>query len=450
MTQRVLKMGMVGGGRGAFIGAVHRTAANLDNGVRFTAGALSSTSEKAIASGKDLGLEDRRNYSTWAQMLEGEQKLPPGERIDFVSIVTPNNAHFPVAKAFAQAGFNVVCDKPMVVSSEQARELIATVEKAGVVFGVTYNYSGYPMVKQARSMIAGGAIGVVRKVVVEYNQGWLASALEQSGQKQADWRTDPARSGLGGAIGVVRKVVVEYNQGWLASALEQSGQKQADWRTDPARSGLGGAIGDIGSHAEQLASYTTGLELDAICADLTTFVPGRKLDDDANVLLRFKPKGGTQAKGVLMASQVEVGHENDLRLRVFGTTGSLDWRQEDPNALVHRLDGQPERVLRRGNGYLCDAAKANTRLPAGHPEAFFEAFANVYNAVGQAIRAGGAMAPPKEAARLGDTHEARAVRLSRGFDFPTVVDGARGVHFIEKCVASSASGEKWTPASFDL
>jgi len=408
MTQRVLKMGMVGGGRGAFIGAVHRTAANLDNGVRFTAGALSSTSEKAIASGKDLGLEDRRNYSTWAQMLEGEQKLPPGERIDFVSIVTPNNAHFPVAKAFAQAGFNVVCDKPMVVSSEQARELIATVEKAGVVFGVTYNYSGYPMVKQARSMIAGGAIGVVRKVVVEYNQGWLASALEQSGQKQADWRTDPARSGLGGAIG------------------------------------------DIGSHAEQLASYTTGLELDAICADLTTFVPGRKLDDDANVLLRFKPKGGTQAKGVLMASQVEVGRENDLRLRVFGTTGSLDWRQEDPNALVHRLDGQPERVLRRGNGYLCDAAKANTRLPAGHPEAFFEAFANVYNAVGQAIRAGGAMAPSKEAARLGDTHEARAVRLSRGFDFPTVVDGARGVHFIEKCVASSASGEKWTPASFDL
>jgi len=408
MTQRVLKMGMVGGGRGAFIGAVHRTAANLDNGVRFTAGALSSTSEKAIASGKDLGLEDRRNYSTWAQMLEGEQKLPPGERIDFVSIVTPNNAHFPVAKAFAQAGFNVVCDKPMVVSSEQARELIATVEKAGVVFGVTYNYSGYPMVKQARSMIAGGAIGVVRKVVVEYNQGWLASALEQSGQKQADWRTDPARSGLGGAIG------------------------------------------DIGSHAEQLASYTTGLELDAICADLTTFVPGRKIDDDANVLLRFKPKGGTQAKGVLMASQVEVGHENDLRLRVFGTMGSLDWRQEDPNALVHRLDGQPERVLRRGNGYLCDAAKANTRLPAGHPEAFFEAFANVYNAVGQAIRAGGAMAPSKEAARLGDTHEARAVRLSRGFDFPTVVDGARGVHFIEKCVASSASGEKWTPASFDL
>jgi len=408
MTQRVLKMGMVGGGRGAFIGAVHRTAANLDNGVRFTAGALSSTSEKAIASGKDLGLDDRRNYSTWAQMLEGELKLPPGERIDFVSIVTPNNAHFPVAKAFAEAGFNVVCDKPMVVSSEQARELIATVEKAGVVLGVTYNYSGYPMVKQARSMIAGGEIGVVRKVVVEYNQGWLASALEQSGQKQADWRTDPARSGLGGAIG------------------------------------------DIGSHAEQLASYTTGLELDAICADLTTFVPGRKIDDDANVLLRFKPKGGTQAKGVLMASQVEVGRENDLRLRVFGTTGSLDWRQEDPNALVHRLDGQPERVLRRGNGYLCDAAKANTRLPAGHPEAFFEAFANVYNAVGQAIRAGGAMAPPKEAARLGDTHEARAVRLSRGFDFPTVVDGARGVHFIEKCVASSASGEKWTPASFDL
>lgn len=408
MIQRILKMGMVGGGRGAFIGAVHRTAANLDNGVRFTAGALSSTPEKAIASGKDLGLDDRRNYPTWAEMLEGEKKLPPGERIDFVSIVTPNHAHFPVAKAFAEAGFNVVCDKPMVVSSEQARDLIATVEKAGVVFGVTYNYSGYPMVKQARHMIARGEIGVVRKVVVEYDQGWLASALEQSEQKQADWRTDPARSGLGGAIG------------------------------------------DIGSHAEQLVSYTTGLELDTICADLTTFVPGRKLDDDANVLLRFKPKGGTQAKGVLMASQVEVGHENDLRLRVFGTTGSLDWRQEEPNALVHRPEGQAERVLRRGNGYLCDAAKANTRLPAGHPEAFFEAFANVYNAVGQAIRAGGAMAPPKEAVGLGDNHGARATRLSRGFDFPTVVDGARGVHFIETCVQSSASGQKWTPAGFDL
>ncbi len=394
MAQRILRMGMVGGGQGAFIGAVHRTAASLDHGVRFTAGALSSTPERAIESGKQLGLDDRRNYGTWIEMLEGELKLPADERIDFVSIVTPNHAHFPVAKAFAAAGIHVVCDKPMVLSSEQARELMAVVKRTGVVFAVTYNYSGYPMVKQARHMIATGQIGGVRKVIVEYNQGWLAGALEKSGQKQADWRTDPARSGLGGAIG------------------------------------------DIGSHAEQLVSYTTGLDLDAICADLTTFVEGRKLDDDANLLLRFKPKGGTQAKGVLIASQIEIGHENDLRLRVFGTTGSLEWRQEDPNMLIHRSEAQPERVLRRGNGYLCDAAKASTRIPAGHPEAFLEAFANVYNEAGRAIRAKAA--------------EPNAVANGNPatFDFPTVVDGARGVYFIEKTVESAHSQAKWTPVDF--
>jgi predicted dehydrogenase len=380
---RTLNMGMVGGGRDAFIGAVHRTAACLDNRVRFVAGALSSNPDKARASGKDLGLDDRRNYGSWRDMLDAEVKLPSGERIDFVSIVTPNHVHYEVAKAFAEAGIPVVCDKPLCHTSEQARGLIAAARKANVVFAVTYNYSGYPMVKQARHMVASGAIGEVRKVIVEYNQGWLAGNLEASGQKQADWRTDPARSGAGGAIG------------------------------------------DIGSHAEQLVSFVTGRHVEAICADLTTFVAGRRLDDDANLLLRLS--GGV--RGVLVASQIEIGHENDLRLRVFGTAGSLDWRQEEPNELWHRGLGEPDRVLRRGNAYLCDEAKANTRIPPGHPEAFLEAFANIYNAACAAIRDGKGF-------------EERAA-------YPTVVDGARGVHFIERTVASAASDQKWTPAKWN-
>lgn len=374
-----LKMGMVGGGQGAFIGAVHRMAARLDGGMEFVAGALSSTPERAVASGRELGLSDRRNYGSWEAMLEGERALPDGERIDFVSIVTPNHVHFPVARAFVDAGFNVVLDKPMVHTSEQAAELGALVEQRNVVFCVTYNYSGYPLVKQAREIVRSGEIGDVRKVVVEYNQGWLADRLEATGQKQADWRTDPARSGLGGAIG------------------------------------------DIGSHCEQLVSYVTGLELHGLCADLTTFVPGRMLDDDANVLLRFR--GG--AKGILFASQVCVGNENDLRLRVWGTKGGVEWHQEDPNALVVRRLGKPEQVYRRGNEYLGDAAKRATRLPSGHPEAFIEAFANVYRAACEAVRSGaGAIGPARH-------------------DFPGVEDGARGVRFIERTVESSMSEQKW-------
>lgn len=382
---RVLNMGMVGGGRDAFIGAVHRTAAGLDGHARFAAGCLSSTPEKALASGRDLGLPHNRNYPTWQAMLEGESRLPPGERIDFVSIVTPNHVHFAVAEAFTRAGFHVVCDKPLVHTSGEARRLIEAVKEHRTVFAVTYNYSGYPLVKQAREIVRSGELGAIRKVIVEYNQGWLASRLEASGQKQADWRTDPARSGLGGAIG------------------------------------------DIGSHAEQLVSYVTGLELDAICADLTTFVPGRRLDDDANMLLRFAPCGGVQAKGILTASQIEIGHENDLRLRVYGERGSLEWHQEDPNVLWLRRDGEPERVLRRGNGYLGAAAKRTTRLPPGHPEAFSEAFANVYNAAFEAMRAG-----------------AGGLEAAAEFDFPGVLDGARGVEFIEKAVESSGSERKWT------
>ncbi len=385
-------MGMVGGGRDAFIGAVHRKAAALDGRIQFVAGALSSSPEKAVASGKELGLADDRSYPNWKAMLEGERRRARFDRIDFVSIVTPNDQHYPIARAFVDAGIHVVCDKPLCTSTVEARELIKAVKGAdggrGLVFAVTYNYSGYPMVKQARDMMRRGVLGDLRKIIVEYNQGWLANALEKTGQKQADWRTDPRRSGAGGAIG------------------------------------------DIGSHCEQLVSYVTGLEIESICADLTAFIAGRSLDDDANLLLRFAARGGVQAKGILTASQVEIGHENDLRLRVFGTKGSLEWRQEEPNQLWHRPEGKPAELLTRGNAYLCDAAKKSTRLPSGHPEAFIEAFANVYLAAAAAIldRESGSAGAPAD------------------FDYPGVADGARGVHFIEKTVESSRSEKKWTDA----
>ena len=378
-----LKAGMVGGGRDAFIGAVHRSAMALDGQIDLVAGALSSNPEKAKASGEDIGLE--RIYGSWEEMLEQESALPESERIDFVSIVTPNHVHFPVAKAFAEAGFHVVCDKPLVHTSEQARALVDITKQKDIVFAVTYNYTGYPMVKQARHMVKNGDLGDIRKVIVEYNQGWLATKLEESGLKQAEWRTDPKRSGAAGCIG------------------------------------------DIGSHAENLVSTVTGLELDAICADLTTFVPGRQLDDDGNLLLRFK----NGARGVLISSQISISGENDLRLRVHGTKGSLTWHQEYPNDLYVTMMGEPTQLYRRANDYLCAAAQKAGRVPAGHPEAFFEAFANVYVGAAEAIRA---------------KKEGRAAGELEG-DFPTVEDGARGVKFIEKTVASSQSDNKWT--SFD-
>jgi predicted dehydrogenase len=381
-----LKMGMVGGGTGAFIGAVHRRAAIMDGEIELVAGALSSSSEKALASGRALGLPEVRNYGSWHEMIEGELALPEEERVDLVSVVTPNHVHFPVAHAFAEAGFNVVLDKPMVHDSEQAQKLIDVVERIGIVFAVTYQYTGYPMVKQARHMV----------------------------------RT--------GQLGEVRKVIVEYNQGWLATKLEESGAKQAEWRTDPARSGVAGAIGDIGSHAENLVSTITGLEVAEICADLTTFVSGRRLDDDGNLLIRYE--GG--AKGVMIASQVSTGEENDLRIRVYGTQGGLEWRQEEPNYLVFNPAEAPTQVLKRGNEYLSEDAKRATRLPPGHPEAFIEAFANVYMSVAATIRA------KQEGAELDGLQQ----------DFPNVYDGARGVHFIEKTVESARNVEKWTHAAW--
>jgi len=380
---RKLRCAMVGGGRDAFIGAVHRKAMALDGQIELVAGALSSSPEKARASGRDLGLADDRNHGDWQSLLADELKRPPQERIDFVSIVTPNHVHFPVAEAFAEAGFHVVCDKPLVHTRAQADALVATVKKQGTVFGVTYNYTGYPMVRQAREMVRSGQLGELRKVVVEYNQGWLASHVEGSGSN-----------------------------------------KQADWRTDPARSGAAGAIGDIGSHAENLVASVTGLEIESLCADLSALVPGRLLDDDGSLLLRFK--GG--ARGVLIASQINTGLENDLRLRISGALGTLEWRQERPSELLHLPHDGPKRILTRGSPWLCESAQRASRLPAGHPEGFIEAFANIYGGVVADIRArlAGIAADPLAA------------------DYPRVEDGARGVRFIERTVASAASEAKWT------
>jgi predicted dehydrogenase len=382
ITPRRLRCAMVGGGRDAFIGAVHRRAMALDGRIELVAGALSSQPDKAMASGRDIGLRDDRNHGSWQALLDHELALPAEERVDFVTIVTPNHVHYDVAKAFAEAGIHVVCDKPLVHTSAQADELVDIARRRGIVFAVTYNYCGYPMVRQARAMVRDGAIGEIRKVVVDYHQGWLATQAERAGNKQADWRTDPARSGIAGTMG------------------------------------------DIGSHAENLVCTVTGLRIECLCADLHSFMPGRLLDDDASLLLRFD----SGARGVLIASQIAAGCENDLRLRIFGTTGTLDWRQEDPNTLVHaRIDG-PRLILTRGSPWLGRSALQACRLPPGHPEAFLEAFANVYLGVAADIQARleGRPADPVDA------------------DYSRVEDGARGVRFIEATIESARSELKWT------
>ncbi|MEJ5991514.1 Gfo/Idh/MocA family oxidoreductase [Ramlibacter sp. PS3R-8] len=379
---RKLRYAMVGGGEGAFIGAVHRKAMALDGQYELVAGALSSTPDKARASGRALGLAAERVHPDWHALLADELRRDSATRVDVVVIVTPNHVHFPVAKAFVDAGFHVVCDKPLVHTSAQAAELVAAVKARGTVFGVTYNYSGYPLVRQAREMVRAGELGELRKVVVEYNQGWLATRVEAGGNKQAVWRNDPAQSG--GA----------------------------------------GAIGDIGSHAENLVSTVTGLELESLCADLGSLVPGRVLDDDANLLLRFR--GG--ARGVMVASQVNTGIENGFRLRVSGTLGTIEWWQEEPNRLTHFPHDGPPRLLTRGSPWLHEAALRAGRIPPGHPEGFIEAFANIYLGVAAAIRAHGA-------GRAADPLDA---------DYPDVEAGARGVRFIEAVLASARSDEKWT------
>ena len=383
-TPRKLRYAMIGGGRDAFIGAVHRHAIALDGQAELVAGALSSTPERARESGRALGLTDAHNHASWQALLEAELARPMAERVDLVVIVTPTDTHFPIAQAFAEAGFHVVCDKPLTHTGQQATTLVETVARQGTVFGVTYNYTGYPMVRQAREMVRSGALGRIRKVVVEYNQGWLATALEATGNKQASWRTDPARSGIAGALG------------------------------------------DIGSHAENLVSTVAGLQIEELVADLGALVPGRALDDDASMLLRFK--GG--ARGVLVASQINAGLENDLRLRVSGENGTLEWRQEEPNRLVHHRREGPTEIFTRASPWLCESARRAGRIPAGHPEGFIEAFANIYRGVFADIRA-------RKAGTTADPLDA---------DYPTVGDGARGVRFIECAVVSSAE-RRWLPFS---
>ncbi len=386
---RKLRYGMVGGGPGAFIGAVHRQAAALDGEIELVAGAFSSDPEKSRRQGEALHLSPGRVYGSYHEMAEKEAALPPGERIDFVSIVTPNHTHFPVARTFIDAGFHIVCDKPMTTTLEDAEALCRLVKERDVVFALTHNYTGYPMVKQARELVREGRLGTIRKIVVEYSQGWLYDLAEEEGNKQAEWRTDPSRAGVSSAIG------------------------------------------DIGTHAENLARYVTGLEMESLCADLTTFVPGRRLEDDANMLIHYE--GG--ARGVLFCSQISVGEENGLRLRVFGSEASLEWHQENPNYLTVGFGDGPSHVYRHGNDYLHPITQHNSRLPFGHPEAFIEAFANVYVNAARTIAARIAGEDPQPF----------------DLDFPTVQDGAVGVHFIHKAVESGRRQEwvdmRYTPPS---
>jgi predicted dehydrogenase len=375
-----IRLGMVGGGQGAFIGAVHRLAARMDDEYEFVAGALSADPAKAKASGKDLGLAPDRIYSSYEEMAKAEAKRPDG--IEVVSIVTPNHVHVPAAKAFINAGIHVICDKPLALSLKEAKNLEALLAKRkDVIFALTHNYSGYPMIRHAKAMVKAGELGDIRVV-----QG-------------------------------------EYPQDWLTTALEKTGQKQAAWRTDPKRSGAGGCVGDIGTHTYQLLCDVSGLTADELAADLSSFVKGRVLDDNAHVMLRFK--GG--AKGMIWASQVAPGNENGLKIRIYGTKGGLEWKQEDPNYLWYTPFGEPKRLLTRGGAGSGPAAGRVTRVPPGHPEGYLEGFANVYTEAARAIKA----------ARTGK-------KPDKDVSFPGIADGVAGMSFIEACVKSSRGNGKWT------
>ena len=379
-AQGPIRYGMVGGGQGAFIGGVHRIAARMDGEFQLVAGALSSDPARAKASAAELGLDPERSYGTYAEMAKAEAKRKDG--IEAVAIVTPNHMHFGPAKAFLEAGIHVICDKPLTSSLADARKLAAIVEKSGKLFVLTHNYTGYPMIRQARDMVQKGLLGDIRIV--------------QS----------------------------EYPQDWLTTNLEASGQKQASWRVDPKQSGVGGSTGDIGTHAYNLARFVSGLELDSLAADLDCFVKGRLLDDNANILLRFK--GG--AKGMIWASQVAPGHENGLKLRVYGSKGGIEWTQADPNYLWYTPYGEPKQLITRAGAGAGPAAARVSRVPSGHPEGYLEGFANIYQEAARAIRAarrkGGK--PPKDVI------------------FPTVQDGVEGVAFVEACVKSSKKNGAWT------
>ena len=376
MSSEKIRLGLVGGGIGAFVGSIHRIAARLDDRYELLAGALSSEPKRAADSAAELGIDPRRSYASFEQMAKKEGKLKHG--IEAVAIVTPNHLHCAVAKAFLEAGIHVICDKPMSSSLEDAEQIEKIVEGSGLIFAITYNYSGYPMVRHAREMVAAGKLGNIRIIQVEYAQDWLATNIEAEGQKQAAWRTDPARAGTGGSIG------------------------------------------DIGTHAFHLAEFISGLEAKSLLADLDTFVAGRSLDDNANILLHYS----NGAKGMLWSSQVASGQENALRIRLFGDKGGLEWAQEDPNYLQYRPLRETRQILTRGGPAVGETAARATRIPAGHPEGFLEGFANLYRDIADMI----------EASRTGKSLTTLV---------PDVTDGVKGVRFVEKAVSSNAAGSIW-------
>jgi len=380
--KRKLRMGMVGGGQGAFIGAVHRLAAQMDEEVELVAGVFSRDFENTRATGRQLHLDPARLYRSYEEMAAAEAKRPADSRIDFVSIVTPNNAHFGPARAFLEAGFHVVCDKPMTLTLDEAKELVKIVERTKLVFALTHNYTGYPLVRHARHLFASGEMGDVRKVIVEYLQDWLIEPLERQGSKQALWRTNPAESGIGGAVG------------------------------------------DIGTHALNLVEFVTAEAVVEVCADKGMFIPGRTLDDDMNALLRFRNGG----KGVLTISQIATGEENALRLRVYGSKGAVLWSQENPNYMQVYRHGKPRETLSRGRSeYLAPGAMEVTRIPWGHPEGYLEAFANIYKGAVRAIQ----------------RHIDGQPMRTGEYEFPTVYDGLRGMQFIYSAVDSANRGAEW-------
>ena len=381
-SSAVIRYGMIGGGQGAFIGGVHRIAARLDGEFQLVAGALSSDPERARLSGAELGLEPERCYASFADMAQAEANRPDG--IEAVAIVTPNHLHYPAAKAFLDAGIHVICDKPLTSNLADARKLAAAAASSGKVFVLTHNYTAYPMVRQAREMVATGVLGEIRVVHAEYPQDWLTEAVES---------------------------------------------KQAAWRSDPKKSGAGGATADIGTHAYNLARFISGLELDSLSADLSAFVPGRLLDDNAHVMLRFKAKGDAPAaRGMLWASQVAPGNENALKLRIYGTKGGLEWEQEQPNHLWYMPFGQEKRLITRGGAGAGAAAARVTRVPPGHPEGYLEGFATIYAEAARAIRA----------------LRTKGGEVPQDVIFPTVEDGVEGVAFVEACVESSKKNGAWT------
>ena len=374
---------MVGGGRESLIGPIHRIAAQMDNQIELVAGAFSSTAEKSMLSGRDLLISSDRIYDDFKHMIACESALGDEQKVDFISIVTPNNFHYYVAKEALSAGFHVVCDKPITMNLDQALRLEEEVNNSGLIFCLTYNYTGYPMVKEARQMI------------------------------------------LNGDLGLIRKVVVEYPQGWLADELEHVGNKQAAWRSDPAQAGPSSCMGDIGTHCANLAEYITGLSISEVCADLTTFVSGRQLDDDGSVLLRFN----NGAKGILWASQVAIGMENALKIRIYAEKGTLEWAQEEPNSLWVRFGDRPAEIRRTATDFVGTLASSNVRLPAGHPEGYIEAFANIYRAFAEDL------STVIEGTKNQDFSP----------DYPNVRDGVRGMYFINAVVKSLISNEKWIP-----